>query len=84
MHVELLYTPGCGTFKKAQGALESVIAEERLPIPVHLKESAEHRLPTIMLDGEPLSKEHHCFDEHCMDDLRGEISRRWNAFTTVG
>lgn len=82
MRVELFYTPGCGTARKAQGALEAAIAEERLPLPVQMKESQEHRLPVIMLDGEPINK-HHCFDEHCLDDLRDEISRRWNAFTTV-
>ncbi len=82
MRVELLYTPGCDTYRKAQGALETVIAEERLPLPVHLTESSISVLPMIILDGEPLTT-HHCFDDHCLDDLREQINRRWSALTTT-
>lgn len=82
MRVELLYTPGCGKYRKAQGALETVIAEERLPLPVHLTESSQDVPPLVILDGEPLAT-HHCFDDHCLDDLRDQINRRWNALTNT-
>lgn len=82
MRVELLYSPGCGTYRKAQGALETVIAEERLPLPIHLTESSISVPPLVILDGEPLAARH-CFDDHCLDELRDEISKRWTALTST-
>jgi|SRR5215467_2552609 len=59
MRVELIYTPGCSSYKKALNTLETAIAEERLPIPVEVVESsradslhvASH---TIRIDGHDL------------------------------
>lgn len=59
MRVELIYTPGCQFSKGTLDALETVIAEERLPIPVEIIErsdtnrehSASH---TIFIDGDKL------------------------------
>jgi hypothetical protein len=53
MRVELIYTPGCNTYKSALSTLETVIAEERLPIPVELVESGHHfiKSPSIHING---------------------------------
>ncbi len=56
MRIELLYTPGCSSYKKALDVLETVIAEERLPIPVELvdSDSGDYRPAashTIRVDG---------------------------------
>lgn len=59
MRVELIYTPGCNSYKKLLDKLETVIAEERLPIPVHVIESASAAAepvisPTIRIDGDDI------------------------------
>jgi hypothetical protein len=58
MRVELIYTPGCNTYKRALSTLETVIAEERLPIPVELVESGQHCIisPTIRINGEDIGE----------------------------
>lgn len=58
MRVELIYTPGCNSYKKLLDKLETVIAEERLPIPVHIVEAASASVaaysatPTVRIDGD--------------------------------
>jgi len=57
MRVELIYTPGCSSYKKLLDKLETVIAEERLPIPVHVIETVTEALkftptPTVRIDGD--------------------------------
>jgi hypothetical protein len=39
MYVELIYSPGCSYFKKALQTLETIIAEERLPISIEVKKA---------------------------------------------
>lgn len=57
MRVELIYTPSCKVSRKTLDNLQTVIAEERLPIPVEIIEkalsesSASH---TIRIDGSDL------------------------------
>ena len=60
MRVELIYAPGCNSYKKLLDKLETVIAEERLPIPVHVIESpsgtSEYKPnPTIRIDGDEIN-----------------------------
>ena len=58
MRVELIYTPGCGSYKKALSTLEMVIAEERLPIPVEMVEASRSHLgnSTIRIDGHDIEE----------------------------
>ncbi|MBX9569952.1 MAG: hypothetical protein K2X77_13725 [Candidatus Obscuribacterales bacterium] len=81
MRVELVYTPGCTSYRKALHLLETVIAEERLPIYVELQvhEGSEGQTPCIKVDGEKLSDSAH----QCVEELRGLISRRWNELTAM-
>ena len=79
MRVELVYTPGCTSYKKALHLLETVIAEERLPLYVELHETGEGQKPCIKLDGETLSDSAH----HCVEELRALISRRWHDLTNM-
>ena len=53
MRVELLYTPGCSSYKKALSTLETVIAEERLPLHIETIETSRPVLAnsTIRIDG---------------------------------
>lgn len=76
MRIELIYTPGCQFSRDTLNALESVIAEERLPIPVEVTEKSNCNkeataLHTILIDG----------DEWC--DLpvkpQGEFCRLYNS-----
>lgn len=60
MRVELIYAPGCNSYKKLLDKLETVIAEERLPIPVHVIESSSGTskytaTPTIRIDGDEIN-----------------------------
>lgn len=78
MRVELVYTPGCTSYQKALSILETIIAEERLPIPVELTEAAESQSPRIKLDGEALAESAH----HCIEELRSHISAKWFEITS--
>lgn len=78
MRVELIYTPGCTTYRKALDKLETIIAEERLPIPVELKEASGSQGPRIHLDGEAIAESAH----HCIEELRLQISKRWHEITS--
>ncbi len=95
MRVELIYAPGCNTYKKALDVLETVIAEERLPIPVELSEQSCHSLaPLIKIDGAELGEHKHsapCSAYQssklsgsglpCMEHLRNLLSDRWRELT---
>jgi len=76
MRVELIYAPGCHTFSKTRSALEAVIADEGLPIPIELVESdgSVDGSPTVRIDGED-SRTHH------PDKLRDLLCRRWRELT---
>ncbi len=52
MKIELLHIPGCRTYKKIKNILESIVAEERLPIAIETTESEQSKiLPMIKIDG---------------------------------
>jgi len=57
MRVELIYSPGCNTYKKALDVLETVIAEERLPIAIEITESDQKVKPIIRINGTELQEE---------------------------
>lgn len=78
MRIELVYSPGCTSYRKALGLLETVIAEEQLPIAVQLTEASESHAPKIKLDGESLAESAH----HCIEELRGHISAKWTELTS--
>jgi hypothetical protein len=81
MRIELFYKPGCKSYKKALGILETVIAEERLPIHVELTETTDSHgshEPRIKLDGETVSESAHS----CMEELRSQISMKWHDLTS--
>lgn len=79
MRVELVYTPGCTSYKKALHLLETVIAEERLPLYVELHEAGNGQGPCIKVDGESLGDSAHS----CVEELRSMISRRWHDLTAM-
>ena len=58
VRVELIYTPGCSTYKRALNTLETVIAEERLPIHVEMVEAGRNivNAPRIRIDGHDISE----------------------------
>jgi hypothetical protein len=76
MRIELVYAPGCNTYRTALQILETVIAEERLPIPVELVENG-HGHPIIRIDGKDVVNPGHNNDDH----LRDSISRSWRELT---
>ena len=57
MRVELIYSPGCVSYKKALSTLETVIAEERLPLHVEMVEAPKNieNSPRICIDGQYLN-----------------------------
>jgi hypothetical protein len=91
MRVELIYAPGCNTYRKALHVLETVIAEERLPIPVELSERASHALePVIKIDNEVLESHAHSESEcgqkavgklPCIEQVRNILSNKWRELT---
>jgi hypothetical protein len=74
MRIELVYAPGCNTYQKALHMLETVIAEERLPIPVELVEDGRGG-PVIRIDGKDVANSSHG------DNLRESISKCWRELT---
>lgn len=77
MRVELVYAPGCSTFQKALHLLETLIAEERLPIPIELVEGG-YGHPVIRINGRDVlgHTENH---EH----LRASLSASWMELTAT-
>ncbi len=52
MKVELFHVPGCKTYQKIKNMLESIIAEERLPIAVETQETkSSKKKPMVSIDG---------------------------------
>lgn len=73
MRVELIYAPGCSLYKSVRETLESVIAEERLPIPVEMVEDGvDLGSPRIRIDGQFVESVVATFDQ-----LRDILSGRW-------
>ena len=61
MRVELIYKPGCSFYRKTLENLETVIAEERLPIPVEIVQKPAvgplgEGTHTVRIDGDDLCK----------------------------
>jgi hypothetical protein len=84
MRVELIYAPGCSSYKKARNTLETVIAEEGLPVPVELVEehSQIHGEPTLRINGNvvhasPVSQhmEHFRYQQAVAGDKPGSTSQ---------
>jgi hypothetical protein len=81
MHVELIYSPGCNSVESTLQVLETIIAEERLPIPVEVrkdrrKEQRQEDIHGLMItvDGTDVSDLHqgaHCDHCHRLQDRTG-------------
>jgi hypothetical protein len=80
MRVELLYAPGCSSYKKARNTLETVIAEEGLPVPVELVEEhgQKNGEPTLRINGNVV---HASPILHHTDHFRDAICRHWKELT---
>jgi hypothetical protein len=79
MRVELIYAPGCSSYKKVLHRLEMVIAEERLPVPIELVE--EKKLqddPIIRIDGEPMGVAKALT---CAETFRDALASKWQEMT---
>jgi hypothetical protein len=99
MRVELIYSPGCNTYKKALDVLESVIAEERLPIAIEITETSEKAKPLIRVNGTQLGEATHEFEgDPCFltatnnlvgsgvpsfEQLRTLLSQHWREHAAV-
>lgn len=79
MRVELIYAPGCNSYTSVRNTLETVIAEERLPIPVELVEgeNPETAAPRIRINDE----EHDTGIHNTIDQLRDLLCRKWKELT---
>ncbi len=74
MRVELIYAPGCSSYRKALNTLETVIAEERLPLPVELIEDGiQTGGPSIRINGDEVGSH--------IESLRGAICQKWRELT---
>lgn len=94
MRVELIYTPGCNSYKRTLELLETVIAEERLPIPVELVEagSLKSSVVSLRINGQEFDQGRSCEHLHavtelspiaCIDNLRELLSRKWQELTQI-
>lgn len=74
MRVEVIYAPGCSSYRKAISTLETVIAEERYPIPVESFEcsSQNHGNPSIRING----ISHSSAGQH-QENLRDLLLHNW-------
>jgi len=98
MRVELVYAPGCTTYKKALHVLETVIAEEGLPIAIEMTEDHMRREPAIRINGLELGEPSHEFEGDpcfisgnsklvgsglpCAEQLRCRLSDTWKELTS--
>jgi len=82
MRVEVLYSPGCKVSKSVRNTLETVIAEERLPIPVEMVENEQEDFspPTIRIDGHEVR---HNSTLHTLDHFRDLLTGRWHELTSA-
>jgi len=82
MRIELLYSPGCSNYKKALNTLEYIIAEERLPLPVHLVENSSNKEgePTVQINGVLIHKSQpsKAKNSMCLEHVREAISHKWH------
>jgi hypothetical protein len=74
MRVELVYSPGCHEYKSLRNSLETVIAEECLPIPVEMVEDVHKNIsPVIKVDGHVVSTE----TANILEQFRNLLCGRW-------
>jgi hypothetical protein len=80
MRVELIYAPGCSSYTKARNTLETVIAEEGLPVPVELVEESGQTSgePTLRINGNVVQGSP---VTHPMDHVRDAICKHWKDLT---
>jgi hypothetical protein len=79
MRVELVYSPGCHQYKALRNSLETVIAEECLPIPVEMVENTDKTNdPIIKIDGNIVSSE---TTANIVDQFRDLLTGRWQELT---
>lgn len=91
MRIELIYAPGCSTYRRTLSVLETVIAEERLPIPVELQETESHKSDPFIkidgishaLDGESSTSRLVGAGLPCMEQFRVLLSKRWRELTEM-
>jgi hypothetical protein len=99
MRVELIYSPGCNTYKKALDVLETVIAEERLPIAIEITETSERVKPIIRVNGTEIGEATEQFEgDPCFlssgnaivgsgtpafEELRTLLSQKWHEMTSM-
>ena len=95
MRIELVYAPGCNTHQKALDILETVIAEERLPIAIEKVEDSFSTKPVIRINGAELGEPTATFEgDPCFlsshtpssgarysEHLRGLINQKWREWT---
>jgi hypothetical protein len=97
MRVELVYAPGCSTYKKALHVLETVIAEERLPIAIEMIEEGDDSNPRVRINGAELGEPSNTFEGDpcflstggnlvghgvvCAEELRSHLSQKWREMT---
>lgn len=93
MRIELIYAPGCNSYRKALDVLETIIAEERLPIPIEMLEENGHGAPRIRINGLEFGEHSHTFEgdpcglegndkivgsgQPCSEQLRHILSGKW-------
>jgi hypothetical protein len=97
MRVELIYSPGCNSYKKTLDVLETVIAEERLPIAIERTDTGIHGKPVIKINGAELGEATSEFEgDPCFlsstsklvgsgapsfEQLRALLSQHWQELT---
>ncbi len=82
MRVEVLYSPGCKISKCVRNTLETVIAEERLPIHVEMIETEEEgsASPRVRIDGDEVRPHNTPTNFEHFRDL---LCRRWHELTVA-
>lgn len=80
MRVELLYAPGCSSYRKARNFLETVIAEEGLPVSIEDIEVPDQRdgSPSLRINGNEV---HGSPMLHHIENLREAICNHWKELT---
>ena len=96
MRIELVYAPNCSSYRKALNVLETVIAEERLPLAIEMIEDNDSTKPVVRINGAELGEPSHSFEGDpcflsgsnlvgsgipCAEHLRNFISEKWRELT---
>ncbi len=80
MRIELIYAPGCSSYRRARHTLETVIAEEGLPVSIESVEEPSHRsgAPTMRINGKDVQPSP---IPHQIEHVREAICRHWKEIT---